>query len=260
MLNTLPVAASARAPRGIVQVNGRTVSGWIDFEVKNSTFFEADTFSVNFSENALPKPQGFTSDVGYEGTDGLGAQFFSNISEDTFVELFAGFPADPNNPQLSELTSLIYGRIDDINYDPALGVLTLTGRDLTGALIDAKVAHNYLNKTAAFVATDVANSHALTPVTAQTKGLVGSLQPSGDYQLLQTTGSDWDLLTQIARRYGFICAVQGKTLFFGPQPPPVLAASARTRIRSRAPIRWVSAVRHPARPQPLVRPRFTPIS
>jgi phage protein D len=206
-----PRAGSAvRQPRGAVKINGNVVPGWIDFSVTNNTYFEADTFRVTYSATALTRM--VAPDALYDAT------WFSEIATDTYIEVLAAVRvSNPDKPDPSEMTSLIYGRIDDIEYNPKLRTITLTGRDLTGALIDAKVPRDYVNQTASSIATDLAKQHNLTPVVTAIKGAVGTAQPNGDVELIQTEGSDWDLLAALARQAGFICYVQQQSLYFQPE-------------------------------------------
>lgn len=199
MINVLPVAG-VRQPRGVVKIQGNVVDGWIDSSVTNNTYFEADTFHVAFSASALV------------GT--YDAEFFSSITTDTFVEILYGFPSNPDKPDPTELTSHIYARIDDIDYDPVNRIITLTGRDLTGALIDGKVPRDFVNKTASQVVATIAKAYSLASVITPTSGYVGSLSQDGGYELLHTEGSDWDLIANLARHVGFVAYVQQKTLYF----------------------------------------------
>jgi hypothetical protein len=209
-INDPTAGSTVRQPRGAVRINGNLAPGWIDFSVTNNTYFEADTFRVTYSATALTKMVG--PDALYDAT------WFSEITTDTFIEILAAaHVTNPAKPDPSEMTSLIYGRIDDIEYNPKLRTITLTGRDLTGALIDAKVPRDYTNQTASYIATDLANQHNLTPVITATQGRVGTAQPNGDVELIQTEGSDWDLLASLARQAGFICYVQQQSLYFQPE-------------------------------------------
>ncbi len=200
----LPVS-STRQPRGIVQLNGQSVTGWRGFEVTNGTYFEADSFRVDFAVSDLP--------------DSNNAAWFAEQSE-TFVEIFAGFPSDPESPNVAELTSLIYGRIDNITYDPVKTLLSLTGRDLTGAFIDKKLTADYPNKTSSQIVTMLINGHAgiLGAVTKTTTN-VGTYYAIDQVQM-QADRSEWDLICYLARQEGFIAYMSGKTLVFGPDPIP----------------------------------------
>jgi phage protein D len=209
MLNTLPVQPSLRQPRGIVQLNGSTVPGWIDLMVRNNTYFEADTFRVKFAVSQLPPANN--------------AAWFA-AQQETFAEIFTGFPSNPGQPALAELKpSLIYGRIDDIKYDPVATTIEITGRDLTAAFIDKKLTQNYANKRASDVATLLANSHGLTAVVTATKRIIGTLYDR-DQVRMQANKSEWDLLAWLAREEGFVCYVTGQQLYFGPDPVPTSSA------------------------------------
>lgn len=192
--------AAARQPRALVRLNGTVVPGWITWTVSNNSYYEADTFHLVFATARLPK-----------GND---ANWFSTQTE-TFVEILAGFPSNVDNPDANELTSLIYGRIDDMDYDPVAQTMTLTGRDLTAAFIDAKIASEYTNQTSSQIAKTLAGLHGLTGVITATSTDVGNYY-SHDNMQMQAGRSEWDLLAYLARHEGFVAYVSGSTLYFGP--------------------------------------------
>ncbi|HZO21026.1 MAG TPA: hypothetical protein VFB37_00895 [Steroidobacteraceae bacterium] len=206
---TVTVSATAqrvRAPRALVKLGGfgagDIVPGWISWSVSSNTFYEADSFRIEFATSALPSSND--------------ANWFSTQRE-LFAEIFAGFPSDPQNPQLSELQSLIYGRVDEIEYDPAQRLITLTGRDLTAVFIDNKIASQYTNQTSSDIALTLAALHNLNATVAPTQTKVGTYYEQDQVQL-QANRSEWDLLAYLARREGFVVYVQGTTLFFQPDP------------------------------------------
>jgi phage protein D len=196
----------ARQPRALIKVgpfNAESVTdGWIEWTVSNNSFYEADTFSVSFAVSKLPNERS--------------ALWFSQQKE-LFVEIFAGFPSDPEHAAISELASLIYGRVDEIQFDPCQTVIRLTGRDLTAAFIDAKLADQYINRTASEIATNLARSHGITPSVSATSARVGTYYEI-DQVHLEANRSEWDLLAYLARREAFVVYVQGQTLFFQPDP------------------------------------------
>jgi phage protein D len=202
-LNDLPVQPVARQPRAIVKVAGIQVPAWISWEVNNNTFYQADTFRVSFAANMLPSE-----------TD---ANWFSD-QKVAFVEILAGFPSDPSNYSETDLDSLIYGRVDDVAYDPVATTLTLTGRDLTAAFIDAKTTIQYQNLTSSQIAAQLAANHGLTVVGPATTTPAGTFY-AYDRVSMTDQRSEWDLLTWLAQQEGFACYVQGTVLNFGPRPP-----------------------------------------
>lgn len=216
MLNTLPVAPQARQPRALVRVTSSTtgnnvsasssattqLDAWVSWEVTSNTYYEADTFHVSFAASALPL--------------GNGPDWFAQQVE-LFVEILAGFPSDPAHPAASELGSLIYGRVDDIEYDPVSGMVTLTGRDLTAAFIDAKITSEWSNQRSSDIATQLAQAHGLKPVVTATSTPVGTFYKH-DQVRMQADRSEWDLLAWLAREEGFVCFVTGQELHFEPAP------------------------------------------
>lgn len=209
-VNTFPVVAAGRRPRSIVKVSGTAVPGWIDCAVTNNAYAEADTFRVTFGISMLPASNNVA--------------WFSQQTE-IFVEILTGFPSNPNAPNAAELTSLIYGRVDDIELDPVQRALTLTGRDLTAVFIDTRLTTQYQNKTASQIVQAIAQKHGLAASVQTTHAIVGSpaLAPVGTYYLrdnvrLQTSNSEWDLITWLARESGLVTFVQAQTLYFVADP------------------------------------------
>ncbi|MGH8218989.1 MAG: hypothetical protein ACREUT_10565, partial [Steroidobacteraceae bacterium] len=144
-----------------------------------------------------------------------------------FLEVLAGFPADPGAPDASELTSLIYGRVDSIEPDFGQGLLTLPGRDLTAVFIDTKLTKQYSNQTASQIVSAIASAHGVSANVTTTRAIVGSpvFAQVGTYSLrstvhLTTSNSEWDLIAWLARESGFVAYAQGKSLYFGPDPLP----------------------------------------
>lgn len=222
-VNTVPVAAQVRQPRAIVRVTSSELSaddalaaslsgggtstssavalpGWIQWSVSNNSYFEADTFSVNFAASALPSAND--------------ADWLSQQSE-LFIEILAGFPSNPWKPTAAELTSLIYGRVDNIDWDLAGTTVALTGRDLTAAFIDKKLTTQYQNQTASAAVTAIAQAHGLSVMATSTSELIGAYMHN-DQVRIQATQSEWDFICWLAREAGFVAYVQGQSLYFGP--------------------------------------------
>jgi phage protein D len=220
MLNPVPVKSSLRQPRAIVRAfapgdaalaaalsDGPTamlvqtaVSGWTEWTVSNNSYFEADTFSVTFAVSALPASND--------------ADWFSEQPE-IFVEILAGFPSNPSKVIANELTSLIYGRVDTLDFDPTATAITLTGRDLTAAFIDKKGTDQYQNQKAFQIVEQLAQSHGLSCLATVTKKMVGVLA-NDQWVLMQTSLSEWDLIARLARDEGFVVYIQGDSMYFGP--------------------------------------------
>jgi phage protein D len=200
-----PAAASvSRQPRGVVKVNDVPLEGWINWEVDNNVFYEADTFRVTFALSALPAA--------------FGDAWWASQPE-VFVEIFAGFPADAGNYTAADLQSLTYGRVDEIAYDPVARTLRVSGRDLTATLIDTKTTETFQNLTSSQIATQIAKRHGLTPVVTATQKLTGKYCQLDQVRVNQQR-SEWDLLTALAGEEQFSVYVKRKELHFEPAPAP----------------------------------------
>jgi phage protein D len=201
-INALPAQSVARRPRALVKVNDTIVQGWVEWSVENNSFYQADTFRISFAASLLAAPFDIAG--------------FSTMTEG-FVEIFAGFPDDPANYTDGDLQSLIYGRIDDIEWSPDRTRLVLTGRDLTAALIDTKITDQWNNLKSSDIATLLANKHGLTPQVTATEEIVGKYYQI-DHVRLQSQRSEWDLITWLASQEGYVVYAKGHTLYFGPDP------------------------------------------
>jgi phage protein D len=203
-VNDPAVVPAARQPRGLVKVNGVAIPGWIEFEVDNNVFFHADTFRCSFAVSALPAE--------------YGPAWWASQSE-IDIELFTGFPHDPENYTADDLDSLVYGRVDEITLDPVGTVLEVVGRDLTAAFIDTKTYEQFVNRTASEIAAELAARHGMYAAVTHTGTKVGTY-----YQIenrrVPLDRSEWDLLTWLAQEEGFVVYVKGQQLFFEPADAP----------------------------------------
>jgi phage protein D len=191
-----------RQPRGLVKVNDSQISGWTDLNVVNNSFFAADTFRVTFAESMLP--------------DERDAGWFSEQT-DMFIEVFAGFPDDPESFSASDLTSWIYGQVDDIDYDPVSRTIEVTGRDLTRVFIDAKTTEKWPNQTSSQIAQQLAASHGLTASVTPTATLAGKYYEI-DHVNMADERTEWDIISYLAQQEGYRAYVRGKVLYFEPAP------------------------------------------
>lgn len=173
--------------------------------VENTAYTNADTFSVTFSASKLP-PE-------YDSV------WFSNQT-DMYAEIRIGVPPNPAAWTPADLPApWIYGRVDDIEYNPVSGIISITGRDLSALLIDSKTTEKFQNKTASQVATILAQRHGLTPVVTATSTPVGKYYEI-DHETMTDSQTEWDLLWNLARNEQFIVRVRGTSLYFEPLASP----------------------------------------
>jgi phage protein D len=203
MASSVASFPSSRQPRGILKVNGVAFQ-FVSWEIDSNTHYTPDTFRTSIPLGGQPK--------GYD------AAWWSSQTK-LSVQIYAGFPADPNNYSVSDLALLFTGRADDFVYRPAVRHIEISGRDRTAELINTKTTEKYANMTSSQIATKLAQNHGLTPVVTNTTAKVGRYYTQ-DYVRLQTDRTEWDLLTFLAREEGFECAVRGDSLYFQPVASP----------------------------------------
>jgi phage protein D len=202
-INNVPALSTSRNPRGAVRLNGAVVTGWESWDVDNNAFRAADAFSVVFALHGLPAA--------------FGPPWFG-VQKEIDCEIFANeAPDDPDNYKPVLADRLIYGQVDDLEYDAVAGTITLRGRDLTARMIDDKVSVGNLNQTSSQIATQIAANHGLTPVVTATKTKIGTVYNQNASSLKQDR-SEWDILSELATFEHFDVFVTGTELHFQPKP------------------------------------------
>ncbi len=192
--------ATARRPRALLKAGGQSLP-LKSFRCDENSFYQANTFHAALAFSAMPA--------------GYGLEWWSDRDQ-IDVEIFAGFPPDPSHFTTNDLESLFYGRVDAVE-DIALdaGTFAISGRDLTGRMIDTKTSEKYPNLTASQIAGLLAAKYGLTPVIAATATKVGRYYEV-DSVRSQSDRTEWDLLTWLAREEGFNVFVRRRELHFGP--------------------------------------------
>jgi len=184
-----------RTPALQVLLANQPLTGVTAIETVNTSHFAADTFRVTAAISALPPA--------------LGINYWDKSFGDE-LGIYGGFASD------TPLPLLVYGQVDDVEVDPILRTMTLTGRDLSARMIDTKTTVTYQDKRASDIATQIAQNHGLTPNVQQTAFKVTGTY----YQILNAMHlqgrSDWDLLVVLAQHEGFDLWVSGHTLNFLP--------------------------------------------
>lgn len=162
-------------------------------EVTNNAHFAADTWRAEFAATAMPAA--------------YGPAYWAAADYDR-VELAFGFDDD--------LAPVITGQVDSVEYDPTARRLTLSGRDLSAPLIDARTTEKFQNLKSHEIAQQIALRHGLDSSVDATTAVAGRYYQI-DHATLTRETSEWDLLAYLAEREGFDVWVRGETLYF--QPP-----------------------------------------
>jgi phage protein D len=199
---TLTTNQQVRQPRAIVTINGIAVL-WIDITITTTTFYVADSYRV-----VIPlKQQPYGFNIGYLATQSM-----------LTINIYIGFPQDPNAFNTSDLDLLMVGDCDEMNIDPLNATITFSGRDLTSRMIDTKIVDKYPNMTASQIVSQIATSHKLNVDNVQaTSSQVGIFYTRQNTLMTKET-TQWDLITFLAQQSGFVAFVMGNNMFFEPTP------------------------------------------
>ncbi|MGF7131904.1 phage protein D [Paraburkholderia sp. EB58] len=194
--------SSARRPRGIVKVNGTPIS-FLKASVTSKSHFAADTWSVTLE--AWGQPQGYGMSYWADAANVQVEILYGSLATGDDVSAAAGNP-----------TSIILGVVDDVGIDPlSQDSLIITGRDLSGQLIDTKTTNKWPDHVSSWIATTIAQQFGLTPDVTPTTTPVGQYY-NESYASITRDIPTWDLLVFLAQQEGFDCYVSGTTLYFGP--------------------------------------------
>lgn len=135
----------------------------------------------------------------------------------------------------NDWTSLIQGEVDQLLLSPLTGLLSLSGRDLTARLIEARTQETFANQTSSEIAATLANRHALNADIDATTTKAGAYwQLEHDSITLNSFGrttTEWDLLITLAGHEGFDVWISGTTLHF---KAPDASSTASSSLRGTA--------------------------
>ena len=195
-----------RYPRAIAVINSTFAVPVSEMDIDLNSFYEADSFYLKAPIKGLPAK--------------YGASWFSE-QETLDVELYLGNLSDNVAYTISDLDRQLVGNADRIEVDFRKQSIVISGRDLTGALIDAPVSQTWQNQTATEIAKEIAKQHGLTANVASGADKRGIFMGSNWNRLSNT--SAWDILTYLANETqtggkSWVCYVSGRELYFGPRP------------------------------------------
>lgn len=184
---------------------GKRLAGVVSVEVQSNSHYQADTWRA---EVALNAPGG--RDLAWWGADDRAGELFT---------VRMGLDGD--------VRTMIVGEADEIEVLPTEGKIAVSGRDLTGRLIDNRIQEAFQNKTASEVATILAQRRGLKPVVTATTTPVSRFYSIDHDQVshdqFSRAGTEWDLLTKLAQFERFDVYVSGTELHFEPAVDPAKA-------------------------------------
>ena len=193
-----------RTPRLLARVNGAVVANAIAARVLSNNHYAADRFRL---------------------TVALGQSLAADWMSADRMDVEIGVAQD------GTASWLIEGEADQIELDAHRRVLTLTGRDLTARLIEARTQESFSNRTSSEIAGILARRRGLTPSVTPTSTPVGRYwQLQRDRVTLDQFSratTEWDLLVALASLEGFDVWVAGTTLHFHPRQDAAPATPLR---------------------------------
>lgn len=201
MLNRDSFNSQARNPRALIKINDIVVDKIINIEYIENNYYQPDSFRVT-----LPL---------YNLHPGIDIEYWGSQPA-ILVEIFLGFPSNPNSYGLGDLQSMTVGAINNQTLNIFQGTIDFDGFDLSKKFIDNKTVEKYQNLFTSDIATKLAIKRGLTPVVTPTK-TYASFYYTQDYVQLGNEITEWDLLTYLAQKDGFQVFVRGTSLYYQPR-------------------------------------------
>lgn len=199
-------------PRSIVKVNSLYVP-FKTWDVDLNGYAAADTFNLTCPFRILDYLKDTTNLANTPGTETI-----LLTQPDILVEIYSGYPKNPFNYNENDLTQLMYGYLDtvDFYFDEQGERVQIQGRNEVGPFMDTKTTDKFPNQTSSAIVTMFAQQQGLQTQITPTYTLAGTYY-SNDQVQLTTDITQWDLMNYLAGQEGFTLRVVGKTLYFGPR-------------------------------------------
>jgi phage protein D len=187
-----------RSPRLRFLANGQVLAGAYQVEIVSNNHFSGDRFEA----------------VVVLGPDPWATACFWSSQVDIVVDIQLGLDGG------ASFTSLIQGFVDKVSIDPVGGIVRVSGRDFTAALIGARTQETFSNRTSSEIAEIFAQRHGLTPCVVPTSTPIGRFYQS-DHESVTLDRfcgavTEWDLLVYLARQESYDAFVIGGNLYFQP--------------------------------------------
>src|SRR5258708_5582716 len=121
-----------------------------------------------------------------------------------------------NDTATGSMTQMFTGNAEtvEINWDQR--TVHISGRDLTGQLIDTKTNEKWLNKQPQDIITDLAGRAGLTVQFSGTAPDRAGLKYKDDYNRISELDSQWNVIFRLTKEMGCIAYVKGTVRFVQP--------------------------------------------
>lgn len=187
------MSGKLRQPRAFLSIEGAQLAP-IELSVHLSKHQSADTFFAKLPlDNAAGLDETYWADTAPLSVTILGT---NNIAE-------------------GGMTTMLVGQADKAQVDFAQRVVSITGRDLTGALTDLKTSEKWQNLSNKDIISQLAGRAGLTVNFSGDTDQAG-LQFDQDYSEISDLDACWNVIVACAKRLGCIAFVKGTTLYVQP--------------------------------------------
>lgn len=203
---------SAHQVRGIAIVGGQQVQ-FESFRVEQSGFDVADSFEISLPFFIRDNARG-----DQVLANGPGFQSILLTQKEIPVQIYLGFVENPQFYTIKDLTKIMDGFMDTARWSLSQSgeVVTLSGRNVIGRMLDTKLTEKFPNLTASGIAEKIAGKyHLSTAKITKTNKLAGTFYNSNS-TVLSNDSNEWDLLLFLAKQENFIVRVKNDQLLFGP--------------------------------------------
>lgn len=150
----------------------------------------------------------FTADMALDDPSNPGASFWSCTAP-----INASISAT-NGDGSSGTVELIRGEIDHVNIDWDKRIVSVHGRDSTGAMLDTRIQQGLPNQTYAQILKQITDNHNLTlHLDGDASAKAGTTFNFQEYQFQADVENEWDVVQHIAEMLGLHAYVYGDQLY-----------------------------------------------
>ncbi len=149
----------------------------------------------------------YIAEMALDAPDNPGAAYWAGLTG-------GGATVTADNGDGSGSQTLITGSIDQVQIDFDTRIVTVTGRDKTGSMLDARSDVDYANKSPQDIASEIAGLHGLGLQGSGGGGMAGKTYDHQNFNFLTDWQNDWDAVQQVAHIAGVRAFVIGDSLHF----------------------------------------------
>jgi hypothetical protein len=171
-----------------------------------------NVLSVEVTQNRYSSASSYVARMAVDAPDNPGAGYWAGLAGGSAT-------VTASNGDGSGSGTLITGSIDHVEIDFETRIVTVSGRDKTGSMLDQRSDVDYANQQPESIVGKIAGLHGLGfSGGGGGGGMAGKTYDHQNFNFLTDWQNDWDAVQQLAQVAGAHAYVSGNQLFFETSP------------------------------------------